>query len=199
MAENGYRQVRNTLMKFGLKPCDPTVLRSWCTGLYLKAQASDGLRKVFSTHLPVSATCFQNATSSRVCQGLVIPMATLSWKVSGRKMIFALLLPKPSTVSTSAALFANETENRQSCSEQNWRPNGFLHLQIIDYFRKYIQPGKLILLTASKLLQKQFLCGVPARALCGFVRSTLRGLVRVTEGPRCFQWTAGTRSQPPDS
>ena len=78
-------------------------------------------------------------------------------------------------------------------------PMGFYIYKLLTILGSTFKPGKLIFLTASKLLQKQFLCGVPARALCGFVRSTLRGLVRVTEGPRCFQWTAGTRSQPPDS
>ena len=140
---------RHIEIKFGSKFCNPTVWRSWCTGLYQKAHTSDDLRKAFSTHLPVSASCFHNATLSRVCQGLVIPMTTLSWKasekgsrtsfdsasISGRKMIFALLLPKPSTISTSSVLIANETENRQSCSEQNWRPNGFLHLQTMNYFK----------------------------------------------------------------
>ena len=99
---------RHIEIKFGSKFCNPTVWRSWCTGLYQKAHTSDDLRKAFSTHLPVSASCFHNATLSRVCQGLVIPMTTLSWKasekgsrtsfdsasISGRKMIFALLLPK---------------------------------------------------------------------------------------------------------
>lgn len=98
--------------------------------------------KVFSTHHQAIANCLKNTTQFKVCQELETLTIMLLWKVFwegskarcentsaiGSVTLSVLSLNRPSITLIMNVRFGSETENHQSCFEQNWRLENFLSI-----------------------------------------------------------------------